>query len=345
MVHAVTARLARRPSRWSPVGWRSTVGLCLYPTWSTTWDLLADEETRSQWTGSAIGLGTVNAFSRRLLASKRDLARLIRGDLASNRPHHVNTAESAKVSVVDLHHLPERAQRFVVGVILRSEFERKEKSGAARPLLFVVLDELNKYAPGKATVRSRRCCWTSPSVAAPWGDPDRGAADRQRSGAADRGQLGHPGGGRLIRPRPPTGVRFRPRAAAAGAAGQTRHHVRQPAGDPGAVVWSSVPGLGHPPAEAGAAPAGTLRSITPGRRPVRGGRRRGRGGVPVLMKILHTSDWHVGKVLKRASPGWRSTRRCWPNWWRSPAESLDLILVAGDLSRHRRSHPVGPPGW
>ncbi|GAA3314701.1 MULTISPECIES: ATP-binding protein [Nonomuraea] len=35
----------------------------------------------------------------------------------------------------------------MVGVVLRGEFARKESSGTARPLLFVVLDELNKYAP------------------------------------------------------------------------------------------------------------------------------------------------------------------------------------------------------
>jgi DNA helicase HerA-like ATPase len=49
--------------------------------------------------------------------------------------------------VVDLHNLADRAQRFVVGVILKTEFERKEKAGSAKPVLFVVLDELNKYAP------------------------------------------------------------------------------------------------------------------------------------------------------------------------------------------------------
>ena len=108
---------------------------------------LSDEDTRSEWAGSAVGLGTVNAFLRRLIASKRDLSRLIRGDLPTNRRHGINTAESAQVTVVDLHNLPDRAQRFVVGVILKSEFERKEKAGTARPLLFVVLDELNKYAP------------------------------------------------------------------------------------------------------------------------------------------------------------------------------------------------------
>jgi uncharacterized protein len=34
-----------------------------------------------------------------------------------------------------------------VGVTLRQEFARKERTGTARPLMFVVLDELNKYAP------------------------------------------------------------------------------------------------------------------------------------------------------------------------------------------------------
>jgi DNA helicase HerA-like ATPase len=108
---------------------------------------LTDEETRSTWAGSAINTGTVNAFARRLINSKKDLSRLIRGDLATRRPHRINTAESAQVTVVDLHNLPDRAQRFVVGVTLKTEFENKEKTGLAKPLLFVVLDELNKYAP------------------------------------------------------------------------------------------------------------------------------------------------------------------------------------------------------
>ncbi len=108
---------------------------------------LGDEETRAEWAGSTVGLGTVNAFLRRLVASTRDLARLIRGDLPTDRRHGVETAQSAQVTVVDLHNLADRAQRFVVGVILTSEFDRKERSGTAKPLLFVVLDELNKYAP------------------------------------------------------------------------------------------------------------------------------------------------------------------------------------------------------
>ncbi len=108
---------------------------------------LTDDETRSAWTGSAVGLGTANAFLRRLSGSRRDLGRLIRGDLPERRSHSISTDSGGQVTVVDLHTLPERAQRFVVGVTLRNEFERKERSGTARPLLFVVLDELNKYAP------------------------------------------------------------------------------------------------------------------------------------------------------------------------------------------------------
>ena len=43
--------------------------------------------------------------------------------------------------------LHDRAKRFVVGVVLRQAFDAKEAAGTALPLQFVVLDELNKYAP------------------------------------------------------------------------------------------------------------------------------------------------------------------------------------------------------
>ena len=51
------------------------------------------------------------------------------------------------MSVVDIHSLHDRAKRFVVGAVLKRLFEEKETLGTARPLVFVVLDELNKYAP------------------------------------------------------------------------------------------------------------------------------------------------------------------------------------------------------
>ena len=48
---------------------------------------------------------------------------------------------------MDIHNLNDRAQRFVVGAVLRKAFDDKETHGGGKPLLFVVLDELNKYAP------------------------------------------------------------------------------------------------------------------------------------------------------------------------------------------------------
>jgi uncharacterized protein len=51
------------------------------------------------------------------------------------------------VTVVDIHNLNDRAKRFVVGVVLRRTFEDKERAGSPDPLTFIVLDELNKYAP------------------------------------------------------------------------------------------------------------------------------------------------------------------------------------------------------
>lgn len=151
VVHQVTAKLHREATAKDDGG--AVVDGELLSSYEDLVDLLcdrlSDEATRGSWAGTAVGLGTVNAFIRRLISSTRDIGRLVRGDLPARRVHGVEG--DAQVTVVDLHNLPDRAQRFVVGVILRGEFERKEKSGVARPLQFVVLDELNKYAPREGT--------------------------------------------------------------------------------------------------------------------------------------------------------------------------------------------------
>jgi hypothetical protein len=109
-------------------------------------ELKVDPEGPDLWGGRAIGAGTVNAFLRRLHAARPHLRHLVRGDVPRPERHRVDF-DRAQVTVVDLHNLNDRAKRFVVGVVLRRAFERKERSGQARPLQFVVLDELNKYAP------------------------------------------------------------------------------------------------------------------------------------------------------------------------------------------------------
>ena len=105
-----------------------------------------DESADPRWTGRAIGGGTINAFVRRLHASVRHVEHLIRADI-SDAPAHAIDLDSNQLTVVDIHQLHDRAKRFVVGVVLRQAFEAKERSGVAKPLQFVVLDELNKYAP------------------------------------------------------------------------------------------------------------------------------------------------------------------------------------------------------
>ena len=63
----------------------------------------------------------------------------------------IDTVTGAQVTVVDIHNLTDRAQRFVVGVTVKRAFENKEETGTRTPLLFLVLDELNKYAPREGT--------------------------------------------------------------------------------------------------------------------------------------------------------------------------------------------------
>jgi DNA helicase HerA-like ATPase len=103
------------------------------------------DEHRHTWAGPAIGTGTINAFVRRLQASVRHLARLIRSDVPDPTRHRISLDDH--VTVVDLHNLNDRAKRFVVGVTLKRAFEDKERAGQSEELLMVVLDELNKYAP------------------------------------------------------------------------------------------------------------------------------------------------------------------------------------------------------
>ena len=109
-----------------------------------------DETTRYDWAGRATGMGTVNAFIRRLLSSQRVLDPLVRADVPLRDRRRIGLSD-AKVTIVDIHNLHDRAQRFVVGVTIKQSFEEKELRGARRPLLFLVLDELNKYAPREGT--------------------------------------------------------------------------------------------------------------------------------------------------------------------------------------------------
>ena len=93
--------------------------------------------------------GTLRAFIRRLRGVQKHLTPLVRGDLTPQQAEKFRPnllTGGYQLSVVDIHNLSGPAQMFVVGVLLRDLFEYKEKNGR-QDTVFVVLDELNKYAP------------------------------------------------------------------------------------------------------------------------------------------------------------------------------------------------------
>ena len=92
----------------------------------------------SAWTGN-VAAGTALAFIRRLAAQTPRI-----GQLISSQAEVVALEEP--ITVIDIHALHEDGQRFVVGALVSQVFEEKQGQGR-EPLRFVVLDELNKYAP------------------------------------------------------------------------------------------------------------------------------------------------------------------------------------------------------
>lgn len=94
--------------------------------------------------------GTGQAMMRRLWGIRNDVGHLIRGDLdpAQMAKYALDPlAPDCQLTIADINKLPSRAQMFVVGVLLRKLFIEKERRGAKDPVVFIVLDELNKYAP------------------------------------------------------------------------------------------------------------------------------------------------------------------------------------------------------
>lgn len=148
VVHQVTTRLKHEALQAGADGAVSINGR-IARTWAELVDLiddlLNDDATQGDWAGRITGQGTINAFLRRLRSSVRPLTPILRGDLTATSRRTVDTTNQ-QVTVIDLNTLPERAQRFVVGVTIATETARKEKAGPGG-LLFTMLDELNKYAP------------------------------------------------------------------------------------------------------------------------------------------------------------------------------------------------------
>lgn len=99
-----------------------------------------------EWTGR-MAHGTITAFLRRLNSAKMYFGHLIRGAQTNDPEKHQIDWRENQISVIDIHQLHDRAKRFVVGTTIKRLFDQKEESEQNRPLVFLVLDELNKYAP------------------------------------------------------------------------------------------------------------------------------------------------------------------------------------------------------
>ncbi|MEX0749187.1 MAG: efflux RND transporter permease subunit, partial [Dehalococcoidia bacterium] len=96
--------------------------------------------------------GSQQAFMRRLWDAVYTTGHLIRAippDEVNDKTIRIldggNAGENKQAIVIDINDLHDRAKRFVVGSVVRRLVEQKE--GRPRPLVFLVLDELNKYAP------------------------------------------------------------------------------------------------------------------------------------------------------------------------------------------------------
>lgn len=106
---------------------------------------LLDEQALDNMVPRNLASATLDAFRRRLHHAAQHMGHLVRGDAeASGRAIEWSRHQ---LTVVDIHSLHSIAQMFVVGVLLKRMLDQKSQQGSSRPLVFVVLDELNKYAP------------------------------------------------------------------------------------------------------------------------------------------------------------------------------------------------------
>ena len=90
--------------------------------------------------------GTWAAFIRRLNNAGQFVKDILDND---KNDSGINWKENANITVIDIHQFHARAQRFIVGIVLQDIIQHREATdqGDRNNPIFIVLDELNKYAP------------------------------------------------------------------------------------------------------------------------------------------------------------------------------------------------------
>jgi DNA helicase HerA-like ATPase len=148
-IHLVISRVEQALERAAREGDLSEASVTLDLTVIRTFDELVDHldshALDAMMRSAPVAPGTLDAFRRRLHAAAERIGHLISGH-SQARGRTIDWS-AQQVTVVDIHSLHASAQLFVVGVLLKRMMEQKERQGGSRPLVFVVLDELNKYAP------------------------------------------------------------------------------------------------------------------------------------------------------------------------------------------------------
>ena len=231
------------------------------------------------------------------------------------------------MTVVDLHNLNDRAKRFVVGVILRKAFEDKERRARPGRCSSSCSTSSTSTRRARARARSRRSCSTWPSgVARSASSSSAPSRRRARSSGASSPTRRSAWSAASTRPRPgrgeygflPAVQRQRATIAQAGhddrvaarAAGAARRRVPVPGVGDARRRGRPAPTRPRPTADA----PSTIRST----------------GCP--MKILHTADWHVGRLLRGRSRADEHEAVLAEIAAIAPAnEASTLVLVVGDL--------------
>ena len=91
--------------------------------------------------------GTIGAFMRRLYGAEERISYLIRTPDDTDPEKYEINWRNKQVTVISLHGLYETGKSFVVGSVLQKIQQQKEETASAEPLCFIVVDELNRYAP------------------------------------------------------------------------------------------------------------------------------------------------------------------------------------------------------
>jgi len=108
-----------------------------------------DRERYYSWFGRNTSSQSIEAFLRRFAFGKKYIRNLIKKETST---HIKNITKEFlenmhTLNVIDISDLHSIGKMFVVGVILDKIFKQREESGVSDPKIFVLLDELNKYAP------------------------------------------------------------------------------------------------------------------------------------------------------------------------------------------------------